>query len=205
MAFSGYLIDYFRIMLRVILLVIAVLLFSTGIKAQTGNIGNRRSAGFKSELGIPTQYLRPGWHRYWLGLIGGSYYFPVYRSQNFFNIGLEIYPNVGTGMKGPYREWEAGVNVRLGFNFAATENDQVSFIAASGPHWISVEANRQASGFVFSDYFLVNYKRSITTGKENRIYLEISTGIRHVSSAGINMPSDGINSWIIGIGVGRVF
>lgn len=168
-----------------------------------GRIANRPSGAFQAELGIPTQYLRPGWHRYWVAMAGGSIYFPLYRSESFFNLGMEFYPHFATGMKGPYREWEAGLNVRLCFNFSLSAVDMVSFKAASGPHVITVEANRQASGFVFSDYFLLSYKRGFPAGKDNPLFFEIYTGLRHISSAGINMPTDGINNWIIGVGVGK--
>lgn len=186
-------------------ILVLLLLFPACLKSQEyeKRIANRASGGFQAELGVPTQYLRPGWHRYWLTVVGGSIYFPIYKSQSFFNIGMEFYPNVATGMKGPYREWEVGLNVRLNFNFSLSNRDLIAFKAASGPHYITVEANRQADGFVFSDYFLLSYKRGFPISNDNHLYFEMYTGLRHVSSAGINMPTDGINNWIIGIGIGK--
>lgn len=116
---------------------------------------------------------------------------------------MEFYPHFAMGMKGPYREWEAGLNVRLCFNFSISHRDVITFKAASGPHFITVEANRQADGFVFSDYFILAYKKGFPASKDNNMYFEAYIGFRHVSSAGINMPTDGINNGIIGVGIGK--
>lgn len=197
--------------------VIIFILF--GLTTQSQDIaittGNRRSLGFQAELGIPIQYLRPNWRRYWPVMLGCNYYFPIYKTKNFFNLGLDIYPHVAIAFTGQDkekeevdleqgREYEAGINLRLNINFAVTKRDQLSLVIGAGPHWFTLESNRQVNGFIFSDYILGSYKRDLSNDNSSA-YVQLYAGLRHLSNANIELPNDGINNIIVGIAIGRLY
>jgi hypothetical protein len=66
-----------------------------------------------------------------------------------------------------------------------------------GPHYITGSLNRQASGFVFSDnlIFGVNIRLS------KRLYMDVNAGFRHLSSADLTSPNDGINNIFVNGGI----
>ena len=93
--------------------------------------------------------------------------------------------------------YELGVNAGLLIrkNF---EQDGLSvyFLASIGPHYISGSPERQVAGFIFSDNILAGASMRIA----NDFYLDIRSGIRHISNAGLKHPSLGINNLVINAG-----
>jgi hypothetical protein len=80
----------------------------------------------------------------------------------------------------------------------------LSFKVGTGPHYISIDVNRQSDGFVFSDYFLLSWRRDIVTRRKS-LFFNLYSGVRHLSSAGLGKRSDGLNNITIGIAFGRIY
>jgi hypothetical protein len=74
--------------------------------------------------------------------------------------------------------------------------DRLSLYAAigSGPHYITVETDRQARGFIFSDNFELgsayNFERI------NTAFL-LKFRFRHISNAGLKEPNGGIDNFFV--------
>ena len=94
--------------------------------------------------------------------------------------------------------YEIGVNV--GFllrHYLADQLLSVYMLISTGPHYASILPYSQANGFIFSD----NLFMGITIKLNEKSYLDIRPGIRHLSNAGFKKPNGGINSVIISGGL----
>lgn len=78
-------------------------------------------------------------------------------------------------------------------------NDNLSsyILLSSGPHYASGTPPRQANGFTFSDNLLIG----LTVKISNNLFLDIRTGIRHMSNAGLKHPNGGINNFVLSGGL----
>lgn len=165
---------------------------------------NSRSAGVLVEYGSPYYYLPEG-QRYYPLLVGGTFSFPIYRTSKNFNLSIDLFPHYGfVWLDDDNSNYEFGLGVRLGFNFSLSPNDLLSMKLGSGPHYITVNTEKQASGFIFSDYYLVCYDRLFYIGKEP-FALELEFGYRHISNAGLTEPNRSISNFIFGLGTSWVF
>lgn len=177
----------------------------------TVNINNQLKAGVLVEYIQPYKAYWEG--RYHLVTIGGIISIPIYKSKNFFNVSIDLFPHYGFGrlvdsydhFDYDYAEfYEFGLNVRLSLNFALSSNDVISGKIGSGPHYTTVEIPRQANGFIFSDYFLLCYTRAFRiSGK--KFAAEIELGYRHISNAGFQEPNYGVSTYLGGIGLYMIF
>ena len=71
----------------------------------------------------------------------------------------------------------------------------------SGPNFITVHTERQASGFIFSDNLYLGIKERIF----KTYYLDLHCRGRHISNAGLKDPNNGINNVFAGLGISRIF
>lgn len=167
-------------------------------------ISNLKSAGILIEYGQPYYFLPEG-TRYYVGLIGANFNIPLFQAKKFFNISVDLFPHYGyVWVVEDKKYYEFGLNVRLGFNFLISKNDLISTKIGCGPHSITVETEKQANGFIFSDYYLITYKRSL--GKSFKpILVEFEFGYRHMSNAGLQSPNRSISNFIFGVGFYKCF
>ena len=100
--------------------------------------------------------------------------------------------------------FELGLNIRLGFNFSVSPKDVLSMKVGSGPYFVNVETEKQAKGFIFSDYYLITYKRSLNKSIKP-VLIEFEFGYRHLSNAGLNQPNRSICNIIFGLGIYKTF
>lgn len=70
-------------------------------------------------------------------------------------------------------------------------------LISSGPHYVSGTPQRQADGFIFSDNFLLGLNVKLL----EKIYLDLRSGFRHISNAGLNHPNGGVNDLVLSGGV----
>lgn len=165
---------------------------------------NQKSAGMLIEYGQPYYYLPEG-TRYYVGLIGANFSFPLFHAKEFFNMSVDLFPHYGyVWVVEDKTYFEIGLNVRLGFNFLISKNNVISTKIGSGPHYVNVVTTKQASGFIFSDYFLITYKRRISK-KIKPVLLEFEFGYRHISNAGLKEPNRSISNFILGLGIYKCF
>jgi hypothetical protein len=138
-------------------------------------------------------------------LTGATFSFPLFKAKKTFNMSIELFPHYGfvrVDTVGP--DYEMGINVRLGFNFSFSPNDVLSLKLASGPHYITVETEKQANGFIFSDYYLVTYDRRFFIS-HSPFAIKFEFGYRHISNAGLQEPNRSISNFIFGLGLSKVF
>jgi len=189
---------------KLILLVSFMGLFACHGNSQEHNpdLINKKTIGVLGEFGIPYYTLPEGDH-YIPVLFGITFETPIYKTSNFFNLSVELYPHVGYVFWGAQNCFEAGLNVRLSFNFAVSAKDLLRFKIGSGPHYINVQTEKQVSGFIFSDYWLGCYNREIMI-KEKEYTINFEFGYRHMSNAGTKFPNRSISNMIVGVGISKI-
>ena len=101
----------------------------------------------------------------------------------------------------PDRYFELGIVVGIQYRYPVTERWSLYLQGSVGPHYISLQTENQANGFIFSDtagggfyYFL----------SENAA-VNFSYRFRHLSNAGLAKPNGGINSQFVTVGYSRFF
>lgn len=159
---------------------------------------NFLSAGELTEVGISFFEYEKG-KKYTPIIIGGIFEIPLYKTKNFFNVTLSIYPNFVVVFHSKETTYEFGINVRANFNFAVSKLDVLRAIIGSGPQYFDCHCCRQAYGFLFSDYLMIGYRRYFILNNRYCNF-DFEFGYRHISNASIYEPNDGINNLIIGIG-----
>jgi hypothetical protein len=90
--------------------------------------------------------------------------------------------------------YECGLNIALLIrrNFFS---DRLSIYTSigTGPHFVSVVPERQSEGYLFSD----NLNFGIDIRIYHNFYLDVRSGIRHISNLGFKQPNYGVNSTIV--------
>ncbi len=193
-------------MLKGLLLIFSLLLCQSTIYCQDSltRIINQKSIGLLVEYGQPYYYLPEG-TLYYIAIVGGKFGFPLFKAKKNVNLSLDLYPHyvqVWVVEDRPY--YEFGLNIRLCLNFSLSPNDLISAKTGCGPHYITAETEKQANGFIFSDYLLAAYTRSLMISGE-LFAVEFEFGYRHISNAGIKDPNGGISNFIFGLGMYKYF
>ena len=97
-----------------------------------------------------------------------------------------------------YNGYEVGLTAGISPRLNAV-NGSMGFylLLTSGPMYISGTPGRQAEGF--------NFSSTAATGVQLRVlkkaYLDLRTGIRHLSNAGREEPNGGVNNLVWSVGV----
>lgn len=94
---------------------------------------------------------------------------------------------------------EFGLNAGVSYGWDIGKSHVFGGIS-SGPHYVSVETDLQARGFIFSDNFIAGLRRKIGTGFQ----LDAQFRFRHISNAGLMSPNAGIDNWLFVIGFSRI-
>jgi hypothetical protein len=109
----------------------------------------------------------------------------------------QLNPVLVTDESGNYFRYEFGLNVEFGFNYQLSPKNFFYTAIATGPHFINIEKGRQASGFIFSDNIIGVLRHAFN--KKTEIIFEFK--FRHISNAGLKHPNNGINNYLLGIGI----
>ncbi|HBF89445.1 MAG TPA: hypothetical protein DDX39_12460 [Bacteroidales bacterium] len=133
-------------------------------------------------------------------LLQAYFHNPLYETKNHFNVSVEFLPQINLVFFNSNVEFELGVNVFFDFSFELSKKAILSFNIGSGPHFITVESTKQAKGYLFSDNFILAYKRKFS----NDIELSIHSGYRHMSNASIKSPNNGIDNILVGVGFSKL-
>jgi len=165
---------------------------------QQQSLINYLSVGELTEVGIPYYDYEKG-ERYTPLIIGVIFEVPLYKTKNFFNVSLSIYPNFVVVFQNKETTYEFGINVRANLNFAINNHDVLRGIIGSGPQYFNCHTCRQAYGFLFSDYLLIGYRRYFILN-DRYCNFDFEIGYRHISNAGICEPNGGFDNLILGIG-----
>ncbi|MEM8525189.1 MAG: acyloxyacyl hydrolase [Bacteroidota bacterium] len=179
-------------------LAVGVLFFFSSIsfsQAQnTGRFINQKYWGIFVQYGF-AYYDLPEQDRYQPFIIGAIHHLPFYQTDGAFNIGVDLMPQIGLVRFNNKLHFEFGANVQFNFNWQVAENHIVGARVGAGPHFINVETQRQAKGFIFSDNFALFYRARLNNNQQ----IGISSGIRHISNAGLMQPNLGIDDIMIGV------
>lgn len=178
------------------LIVLALLLFSALFShAQSSNrFINQKYWGIFVQYGF-AYYDLPEQDRYQPLLIGAIHHLPFYKTDGAFNVGVDLMPQVGLVRFNNKLHFELGVNVQFNFNWQIADNHIIGARVGAGPHFINVETRRQAKGFIFSDNFALFYRTRLNNNQQ----FGISSGIRHLSNAGLQQPNLGIDDIMLGV------
>lgn len=161
---------------------------------------DQKSVGILVEYGSP-YYCLPEGSRYYVVNTGAMVSFPLFKGKKRFNLSLDLFPHYGFIWLDSCNDYfEVGVNLRLSANFSLSPDDVLRLMLASGPQYISVQTEKQAKGFSFSDYYLLAYDRRISV-KRMHYGLRFEFGYRHVSNAGLKEPNRSISNFIFGLGI----
>jgi len=101
----------------------------------------------------------------------------------------------------PRTDIEFGVGVGLKYMYPVTDRLSPYIMGSVGPHYISVQTEKQASGFIFADtigagiYYFLDKKSALNIGYR----------FRHVSNADLKSPNGGIDTQIGTIGYSVFF
>ena len=98
-------------------------------------------------------------------------------------------------------DYEYGVNFGIRNYIKINEGFYLYQMLGSGPHYISAEVIRQASGFIFSDNLAVG--TFLRLNKKN-LFLNIQYVQRHISNANLKAPNGGINFYNAVIGLSQL-
>lgn len=102
----------------------------------------------------------------------------------------------------PGEAYEAGLN--MGFRYQAQLSERWLFGAAigAGPHYITLNTESQAPGFIFSDNFELGFSY-LPPSKDWGINLR--TRFRHISNAGFKYPNLGLDNLFVILGIRQQF
>ena len=97
-------------------------------------------------------------------------------------------------------DYEFGTN--FGFQFNQALFDRFDLVAgiSSGPHYISVETDLQANGFIFSDNFELGFQLNLP---EFGTFFVTKARFRHISNAGLKSPNLGIDNFFLIFELGK--
>jgi len=101
----------------------------------------------------------------------------------------------------PKTDIEFGVGIGLKYMYPLTDKISPYIMGSVGPHYISVQTDKQASGFIFADtigaglYYFLDKKSALNIGYR----------FRHVSNADLKSPNGGIDTQIGTIGYSVFF
>ncbi len=160
-------------------------LFSTPLTAQE-NLRFKTSGGFTGygyELNPEITYR--------VIYMAGDFSFPLGKKEkkNFFSWYLEPQFNF---VKTNRTDIEFGTNIGIRHHFKLGQRSWFYQMLGSGPHFISAELERQATGFIFSDNLAIGLLRQLK--KDKPLLLNIQFRYRHISNASLKKPNSGIDN-----------
>jgi hypothetical protein len=97
-------------------------------------------------------------------------------------------------------DYEFGLNLGIRNYVKIKEGFYFYQMLGSGPHYVSAEIGRQASGFIFSD----NLALGTFLRLGGYLFLNVQYVQRHISNAGLKAPNGGVNSYNFVIGLSRL-
>lgn len=99
-------------------------------------------------------------------------------------------------------DFEFGINMGLSFDLLRSEKLRLNAAVGSGPHFITVETNRQSKGFIFSDNFELGASYNLK-GISTAVLFKLR--YRHISNAGLKEPNGGIDNFFVIAGLSTGF
>jgi hypothetical protein len=174
------------------------------IQKQQPRYIDQKSFGVLGFIGLP-EYTLPEGFAYQPLLLGGYFHLPLKKARKRVNLSIDIIPLIGAVPSTNSHDKEFGLNIFLDLGFELSPNSILSLNIGTGPYYIAVTTEKQANGFIFSDYLLLAYKHRIGLRLNHLWEINFYGGVRHVSNAFLKKPNNGIDNIIFGFGFGRLF
>ncbi len=95
-------------------------------------------------------------------------------------------------------DFEFGLNVGFSYTFLQTRKVSLHVALGSGPHYITIETEKQARGFIFSDNLELGAAYRIESLNTSVLF---KLRYRHISNAGLQEPNGGIDNLFIVAGI----
>lgn len=89
-------------------------------------------------------------------------------------------------------DFEFGVNLGIRNYIKANEGLYFYQMLGSGPHFITAQLDRQATGYIFSNNLAAG--AFVGVDKKRSLFLNLQFRVRHISNANIKLPNRGVNT-----------
>lgn len=133
-------------------------------------------------------------------LIQANFRFPLIKNNGLHQATLYVTPQFNPVLPIPGYDkflFEAGVNLGIAYEYYIPNAAILFFGAGVGPHYINVNTDKQANGFIFSDNVFAGVHQILS--KEWMLTYQVK--FRHISNAGLQSPNGGIDNLFVGMGV----
>lgn len=132
-------------------------------------------------------------------LIQANLRFPLIKNNGLHQATLYVSPQFNPVLSPSTDKFlfEAGVNLGIAYEFYIP-NAAILFIGAGvGPHYINLDTDKQANGFIFSDNVFAGVHQILSPN----LMMTYQVKYRHISNAGLQSPNGGIDNFFAGVGV----
>lgn len=99
------------------------------------------------------------------------------------------------------QEYEGGLNFGVRYSQPLVKDLFVTGAIGAGPHFISVETDLQANGFIFSDNFEMGLAYNVPSIMTQ---FQLRARWRHISNAGLEEPNGGIDNGFLIFGFAKL-
>jgi hypothetical protein len=185
-----------------------ILFFLESVNASAQNVDfnyiNSKSSGLIIGSSFIDEHLPEGFNYHPIKFIY-NYSIPMlrYKMERKSNFFIQFEPQFNPVIIAHSKNaFEFGVNVGFLYHLKLSDQEIVFGGIGSGPHYISVTTTMQSKGFIFSDNFIIGYRRLINLKKPLELNLQIR--FRHISNASLQQPNHGIDNFFILIGLSKV-
>lgn len=133
-------------------------------------------------------------------LIQANFRFPLIKNNGLHQATLYVTPQFNPVLPIPGNNnflFETGVNLGIAYEFYIP-NAAILFIGGGvGPHYININTDKQANGFIFSDNVFAGVHQILNPNW----MLTYQVKYRHISNAGLQQPNNGIDNMFVGMGL----
>lgn len=130
-------------------------------------------------------------------LFEGQYRIKVNKQEAMHGCILYAEPQINMVFLKPKRaSWELGLNLGIAYQLMIRQRNHLFFGIGSGPHYFPTVTAHQSRGFLFSDNFTLEYGYHF---KKNWV-LTTQIRFRHISNLDIQLPNNGLDNLLFGIG-----
>jgi hypothetical protein len=149
------------------------------------------------EVGLNVEY------EYEVDFFQAQYYYKILAKKTW-GLDLLVQPQYNTTvyrLKGKDSEKLKGYEFGVNFGVLIRKNIFKDFLSlysfiSVGPHYVSGVPQRQSKGFIFSDNLFIGSNIKL----HKKVYLDIRSGLRHISNASITNNNGGVNNLVSSIG-----
>ena len=101
----------------------------------------------------------------------------------------------------PRSDVEFGIGLGLKYTYPLMDRLHLYILGSTGPHYMALQTDEQASGFIFADTVGVGLSYRLTPGSA----ISLGYRYRHLSNAGLKSPNSGVNTQFFTIGYSAYF